>query len=503
MLDREIVAAIVAGDATALTVAYDYHAAALHAYCRSALSEPADAARAVQDTFVVAAFKLAELRDPSRLRPWLYAVARNECRRRRRGDTVPAGLDEIGEMTRDESADAAVDAEQPRMREIVAAAVAGLNPAERDVIELGLRHDLAGADLADVIGVSADQADALLGPARSRFETLLGPLLVACSEQSRCADLRELLDGWDGRLTVLPHKRVSRHIEHCAECGLGNGRELRRAMESGLAPVVTLPTGLRKQMLRLVGGNDLREAGYCARVVQRAEPLRESGFPVPVAVSRPSNGRRYAAAAAAAVMAFAVLGAGTVVAANVLRHGGPGQPQAAAAGAGPVAPGAGRPAQSAPGSTRARHRAKARARHVAARGAKSTAAATMAGTAASGKPSRRVVRASPKATGAASAPAGSLVASPTTVTLTYMLLGGGQATGSFTLTARGAPVAYTITVPASAAGNLTVTPSAGSLAAGQSVQIRVTASAMSSSPPLVINPGGLTVNIQFSLAVGG
>jgi hypothetical protein len=84
-----------------------------------------------------------------------------------------------------------------------------------------------------------------------------------------------------------------------------------------------------------------------------------------------------------------------------------------------------------------------------------------------------------------------------------MLLGGGQATGSFTLTARGAPVAYTITVPAPAAGNLTVTPSAGSLAAGQSVQIRVTASAMSSSPPLVINPGGLTVNIQFSLAVGG
>jgi hypothetical protein len=257
------------------------------------------------------------------------------------------------------------------------------------------------------------------------------------------------------------------------------------------------------QVLRLVAGNDPGEADYCAHVVQRAEPLRESGFPVPVAVSRSSNGRRYTVAAAAAVIALAVLGAGTLLAANMLHHGGPGQLQDAAAGARPVASGAGRPAQPAPGSTRTWHRAKARARPGAARGAKSTAAATRAATAASGKPSPRVASTSPTVTRAAPPAAGSLVASPTTVTLTYMLLGSGQATGSFTLTARGARVAYTITVPAAAAGNLTVTPSAGSLAAGQSVQIRVTSNAVSASPPLVINPGGLTVNVQFALGLVG
>ena len=37
--------------------------------------EPADAADAVQDTFVIAAAELGRLRDPDRLRPWLYAVA--------------------------------------------------------------------------------------------------------------------------------------------------------------------------------------------------------------------------------------------------------------------------------------------------------------------------------------------------------------------------------------------------------------------------------------------
>jgi DNA-directed RNA polymerase specialized sigma24 family protein len=42
MRDREIVAAIVAGDPAGLAAAYDSYAAALHAYCRSLLGEPAE-----------------------------------------------------------------------------------------------------------------------------------------------------------------------------------------------------------------------------------------------------------------------------------------------------------------------------------------------------------------------------------------------------------------------------------------------------------------------------
>src|ERR1017187_1513548 len=85
MRDRDMVAAIVVGEPAGLAAAYDHYAPALYAYCRSLLSEPADAADAAQDTFVVAAGKLSGLRDPDRLRPWLYAVARNECRRWLRG----------------------------------------------------------------------------------------------------------------------------------------------------------------------------------------------------------------------------------------------------------------------------------------------------------------------------------------------------------------------------------------------------------------------------------
>ena len=93
MDDREIVAAIVAGDLPGLAAAYDEHAESLYGYCRWMLREPEDAADAVEDTFIITAGRLDRLRDPRKLRPWLYAVARNECHSRLRASEVGLGED--------------------------------------------------------------------------------------------------------------------------------------------------------------------------------------------------------------------------------------------------------------------------------------------------------------------------------------------------------------------------------------------------------------------------
>src|SRR5450759_5728328 len=104
MFDREIVDSIIEGDPAGLGAAYDQYARGLYAYCRSLLGEPADAADAVQDTFIIAAAKVSGLRDPERLRSWLYAVARNECHRRLRSRGDQAPLEDALDVT-DDAAD--------------------------------------------------------------------------------------------------------------------------------------------------------------------------------------------------------------------------------------------------------------------------------------------------------------------------------------------------------------------------------------------------------------
>ena len=293
MRDSEVVAAIVAGDPDGLAEAYDRYASPLYTYCRSLLHEPADAADAVQDTFVIAASKLAALRDPSRLRPWLYAVARNECHRRLR-ESARAGtsaLDLLPEMS-DESADVTGGAERAELRALLRSAVRGLNAGEQDLIELQLRQELDVTEIAAVLGVSRNHAHALLSRARDQLEISLGALLVARSGRADCEALGALLEDWDGQLNVLMRKRINRHIERCPECTERKRRELAPALLLGLAPLTALPMaamphGLRAEVLRLASSNTPEAVAHRAAVAQQAATFGHHGFPKPL--TRPAS----------------------------------------------------------------------------------------------------------------------------------------------------------------------------------------------------------------------
>ena len=74
----------------------------------------------------------------------------------------------------------------------------------------------------------------------------------------------------------------------------------------------------------------------------------------------------------------------------------------------------------------------------------------------------------------------------------------GHGVGTFSLTAKGGPVSYTI----SAAADLTVSPASGSLAAGASATITVTSSSLITlDEQLTINPGGYTVTVVLSVSL--
>ena len=137
---------------------------------------------------------------------------------------VPAGA--AGEAT-DDTVDLGADAESAELRATVDAALAGLDPSDREIIELNLRHELDGQDLADVLGVRVRQAEALVSRARARFE--LDP-----------------------------------------------------AMLLGMLPAAVPPASLRGQLFDLAGDASPVPSAYRAGVISRAGPFRRSGFPVPL-----------------------------------------------------------------------------------------------------------------------------------------------------------------------------------------------------------------------------
>ena len=337
MRDSEIVASIVAGEPAGLAEAYDKYAAGLFGYCRSLLREPADAADAVQDTYVIAASKLSELRDPDRLRPWLYAVARNECRRRLRAGNAASALDETAEVI-DLSADVSDVAERAQLRDLVHAAITGLNPGDQEVIHLTLRHELEGPDLADALGVPSNHAHALVSRARTQLEKSLAALLVARSGRQSCPALDNMLSGWDGTMTVLMRKRVNRHIERCEVCGERKRHEMRPVMLLGLAPLAMIPEGFRDQVLSLGAAHTTEAAAQHAAIVSHAGAFGPNGFPAPLdppklAWWRPAHGHTVVAAGGATAAAAVVAGVITVLAITAPHRG----PRATRVGAGAAA----------------------------------------------------------------------------------------------------------------------------------------------------------------------
>ncbi|MFC8849168.1 MULTISPECIES: RNA polymerase sigma factor [unclassified Micromonospora] len=226
--DRTLVEAVRRGDRAGLEGMYRRYADRLYTYARVLVREPEAAADVVHDAFLTASQRIDQLRDPDRLRPWLYAIVRNECLRQLRERPRSSPLEEAGDPVAD-TVDPVTGVNADQVRELVHTAAAALNPGDREVVHLAIRHDLSSVDIGAALGVPTNHAHARLSRARSQLERALGALLVARSGSRDCPALAGVLDGWQGRLTPTLRKRVARHIDGCATCGLLRREQLNPA----------------------------------------------------------------------------------------------------------------------------------------------------------------------------------------------------------------------------------------------------------------------------------
>jgi RNA polymerase sigma factor (sigma-70 family) len=510
MEDPEVVAAIVAGDPAGLAEAYDRYAMPLYSYCRSMLREPADAADAVQDTFLVATAKLRDLRDPGKLRSWLYSVARNECLRRLRAGNALSALEEAADMPT-QTAELGTATDRAELQELVRAAIDGLNPSERDVIELSLIHELDGDDLSDALGVSRNHAHALLSRARSQLERSLGALIVARTGRQSCPVLEGLLTSWDGQMTVLVRKRISRHIEQCDVCGERKRRELTPALFAGVAPMAALLPAFREQVLRVLADRSPAGLAHRLTVANRAGPFGPNGFPKPISPpgAGPWHRVRHHPQAVTAGAATSIVAAGAIAVGimAVPHHGAPSAGAASGARPGPsVTARSPSPARGGPSGNNGRTGNSSQGGSgptpsTATPNGTTTPDAFRSPGAGAPSSSAATTGATPPTTGSSASvtvSAGTLSVSTGRLDLVSV---NGTATGTFTLTAKGGPVSgYSITAGSALAGHLTVSPSSGSLASGARVTITVTSTSLVAlDGQLTVNPGGQTITVVLSI----
>jgi RNA polymerase sigma-70 factor (ECF subfamily) len=169
------------GDSAAFACLYDLHATAVYNFCFRRIGDWAEAEDAMSEVFLVAWKRRAELvltTEDQRVLPWLFGVALNVVRNRRR--TVRRGAAAVSRLDPSEAeADFADDVagrltDEREMRRILEL-VERLAPQEQDVLALCAWGSLSYEDAAAALGVPVGTVRSRLSRARAHLTELLAP----------------------------------------------------------------------------------------------------------------------------------------------------------------------------------------------------------------------------------------------------------------------------------------------------------------------------------------
>jgi len=139
-----------AGDWTAFESMFDAHAGHLFDYCSGLLGDEAEAASATEAALIAAQ---SLLQDRERMRAWLFALARREC------------ISKDPDRSRAAANESSFGDEGDDLARPILPAFSALHDEDREILDLVYRHGIRPDDLPAILGVSPDQAEALLAAA--------------------------------------------------------------------------------------------------------------------------------------------------------------------------------------------------------------------------------------------------------------------------------------------------------------------------------------------------
>lgn len=204
--DERLMALVQEGDSGAFEALYERSAGELLSFCIYMLGSRQDAEDALQATFTSAYRALRADRRPVTPRPWMFAIARNQCLsilRKRRPTVELNGEPALG-------GDPVRELELREELGQVLASLRELPESQRAALVLAELHGLSQGEIATVLGVRSDQVKAFVYQARSNL------LSERAARDAGCKEIREELS--TARGPALLKGRLRRHLRSCADC---------------------------------------------------------------------------------------------------------------------------------------------------------------------------------------------------------------------------------------------------------------------------------------------
>jgi RNA polymerase sigma factor (sigma-70 family) len=261
--DERLVELIRRGDADAFTTAYERHSPGLLSFCTYLLSSRPDAEDAVQATYSAAYRAMMADRRPITLRPWLFAIARNESLDilRRRRTTVQ--LNGEVALTGDPVKQLEVREELRHITEDVRR----LPERQRTALVLAELEGLSQAEIGIVLGVRAEQVKAFIYQGRSSL------LSERAAREADCEDVREELA--TARGAALRRRHLRRHLRSCSAChdyaaAVSRQQRQLRAL-APITPTLALKYRVLEQVLGIGGADPANYVGGAAGTALVAE----------------------------------------------------------------------------------------------------------------------------------------------------------------------------------------------------------------------------------------
>jgi DNA-directed RNA polymerase specialized sigma24 family protein len=260
--DQRLAQSLCAGEPTALAEIYDAYAPRLFDYCHVLLRDQEAAALALHDSLIAVQERIGELPDVRLFRGWLYAVTRGECLRRQAHEDLPAH--------RQRAPEAAGFGADDAIRQLVHTALFVLNGAQREALDLSLRHELDSHELAEALSVMSHEASVRVAQARQDLDHAFTAVVVAATGRKECPSMAEMAGPMDEPLGSEAYGKLARHIANCPICSAHGSRKVATARLLHEMPAGAIPAALRARVLNTAAAPEFADLRYT--IATRAEP---------------------------------------------------------------------------------------------------------------------------------------------------------------------------------------------------------------------------------------